>query len=425
MSRVREPKKPRDVDRSGKQRYAAASEKGENAWQREWGGFISGVKMTEQGTAVKLPQCMDYERQNNSNFSYLFDTPAQKKAERLAKKKQEEEIKKKQKQERLLKKMKEAHARGEKVEVDWDDPFNERSKHTQALVEAQKRGLRLEGMNRKQKREFLHLSVSKQQQEALEHQKEMKPQDLMDERKQWYQQGPYPLDLIAEKLVIKKALKHARQNGLKYNYLTVHPSWVASRATKRRDAKLEALGVRVTFDDDGTVVEQDKWAMFQRMQQRDKEQRLMRNVDGVVPPSANDVPEGAGNKDALHIIGDDGAMVVAAPSTGGVRPKRERGKELMKANLTTNYISSSLVHGPSIGLEDITENNHLRTRITPVVKPPTVDEVTSSRAAKAVIKLKRDRDGAKKEKRAKMEGAKVQKKQAASRIKGVAALAPA
>ena len=100
----------KDRDRSGKSRYNATVEKGDNAWRREWQGFISGVRMTDGGDVVKLPNCMDYEQQDNSAFSYLFQSQSQKKAQRSKQASQLEEHKR-QSNEKLLKKQQE-HWRG-------------------------------------------------------------------------------------------------------------------------------------------------------------------------------------------------------------------------------------------------------------------------------------------------------------------------
>jgi hypothetical protein len=62
----------------------------------------------------------------------------------------------------------------------------------------------------------------------------------MDPKLQWYQQGPYPLDEITEKLVNKKALKHAKVrpelNLTRYNWQLIHPSWLAVRQRRRFEA---------------------------------------------------------------------------------------------------------------------------------------------------------------------------------------------
>lgn len=326
-------------------RYAATVEKGDNAWKREWGGFISGVKMTDGGQAVKLPSCMDYEKQEASSFSYLFSSPAQKKQERMKKKAALDAEKNRKKKERELKKLKAAQERGEKVDVDWDDPFHELSAHKRAMLEAQRRGLLLEGMSRKEVREFLHLTISKEQQEAQAHQRELKPHELMDEALQWYQQGPYPLDVISEKLVIKKALKHAKQQGMKYNYLTVHPSWVASRARKRKEGHLDAWGTRVSFDESGEVVEKDKLRALQIASR--KSYMETHEISGAVTADRTEASSST-----------DGAPAAPVPQLSTTGKSAIVGteafrKQLLMANLTTNFMGSGLVQGPSIGLDDI------------------------------------------------------------------------
>jgi hypothetical protein len=345
---------------SGGGRYASTVEKGENQWQREWQGFISGVKMTEGGAQVKLPTCMDHEQSEGSTFSYLFGSSSMKKSSRESKVKKEKEEQKRKKQERELKRLKAAQERGEAVDVDWDDPFGERSKHQKTMLEAKKRGLQLEGMSRKQVREFLHLTVTKEQEAALAAQKELKPHELMDEKMQWYQQGPYPLDVISEKLVIKKAIKHAKQNGMRYNYLTVHPSWVASRARKRRevtkDHNLAAMGIKITFNDDGVV---EDLLRLKALQLASQKSFMERNATSPVP-SASPQPDDPSVVAATTDGSEDGpaaavSPVTAAPQGTFLAPPNMGGfrKTLQNANLSTNYITSSFIHGPSLGIEDV------------------------------------------------------------------------
>lgn len=347
-------------------RYSAAVEKGENQWQREWQGFISGVKMTEGGAQVKLPTCMDHEQSEGSTFSYLFGSASMKKSSRDSKAKKEKEEQKKKKQERELKRMKAAQERGEAVDVDWDDPFGERSKHQKTMLEAQKRGLQLDGMSRKQVREFLHLTVTKEQEAAMAAQKELKPHELMDEKRQWYQQGPYPLDVISEKLVIKKAIKHAKQNGMRYNYLTVHPSWVASRARKRReetkDLFLASMGIKITFNDDGVVEDLLRLKALQLASQKSfMERNSTSNVPSASPHAESSVgADGSTEVDGVTSTTTAAVTSPAAPQAGGafLAPPNKGGfrKTLQNANLSTNYITSSFIHGPSLGIDDFKPN---------------------------------------------------------------------
>lgn len=375
---------------AGGKRYSAAVEKGENAWQREWQGFISGVKMTDGGAQVKLPSCMDHEQSEGSTFSYLFNSSSAKKSSRDSKAKKEKEEQKRKQQDRELKRLKAAQERGEDVDVDWDDPFGERSKHQKTMLEAQKRGLKLDGMSRKQVREFLHLTISKEQEAAMAAQKELKPHELMDEKLQWYQQGPYPLDVISEKLVIKKAVKHAKQNGMRYNYLTVHPSWVASRARKRReetkDHSLAAMGIQITFNDDGIV---EDTLRLKALQLASQKSFLERNASaGVTIPTASsqhsqDVPLSPTSPDVDSV--STGATTTAAafvgpPNMGGFR------KTLQSANLSTTYITSSFIHGPSLGIEDMPE-----VPVRPVASAP-YRSTSSNNGYAAQRKAQRDRD---------------------------------
>lgn len=181
----------------------------------------------------------DDSNNGGATFSYLFSSPAERKAERDAKlrKQREEERKRRIERERV------------------HDPLAGLSKHQRALHEAQQRGLQLEGMSRKEKRGFLQLTVSKQQQEAQQRAKDFKLHELMDEKLAWYQQGPYPIDLIAERLVIRKAEKKGKRLGIRYNYLLPHPSWVARRAQRRREGLLVGLGRRFVFDEEGQAMD--------------------------------------------------------------------------------------------------------------------------------------------------------------------------
>ncbi|KAG5509573.1 hypothetical protein JKF63_06278 [Porcisia hertigi] len=246
----------------GRGRYAAVVEKGESAWKREWSSFISGVnlKRLRDGTSgVALKASADIERQievggiqgmgsgvevnddgipsgasaSPANFSYLFSSAAERRAERDARDRAEKERRQAQKRELMAKK----------------DPLSVLSKHQRAVHEAQQRGLQLDGMSRKERRDFLHLTVTEAQKKAEEQSREFKLHDLMDERLAWYQQGPHPIDLIAETLVRRKADKKAKQLGLKYNYLAPHPSWVAKRAQRRRECLLVGLGKRLVFSE--------------------------------------------------------------------------------------------------------------------------------------------------------------------------------
>ncbi|KPA76457.1 hypothetical protein ABB37_07777 [Leptomonas pyrrhocoris] len=263
---------------SGK-RYAATVEKGENAWRREWSSFMSGVnlKRLRDGTSgVSLKASADIERQletsptataaassphgrsargsgggagdvgvngdgiplnagaASASFSYLFSSPAERRAEREASERADKERRRAEKLERMAK----------------SDPLSVLSKHQRALHDATQRGLQLEGMNRKARRDFLHLTVSEAAQKAEEQSREFKLHDLMDEKLAWYQQGPHPVDLIAEKLVRRKAEKKAKQLGLKYNYLAPHASWLAKRAQRRREGLLVGLGKRLVFNEE-------------------------------------------------------------------------------------------------------------------------------------------------------------------------------
>ncbi|AYU77157.1 hypothetical protein, conserved [Leishmania donovani] len=261
-------------------RYAAVVEKGENAWKREWSSFMSGVnlKRLRDGTSgVALKASADIERQlvareaasssspaagahgsgngvevnddgiplgaiaSHASFSYLFSSPAERRAERDARERAESERRQAHKRELMAKK----------------DPLSVLSKHQRAMHDAEQRGLQLDGMTRKERRSFLQLTVTEAQRKAEEQSREFKLHDLMDEKLAWYQQGPHPIDLIAEKLVRRKAEKKAKQLRLKYNYLAPHPSWLAKRAQRRRESLLVGLGKRLIFSESVTGEDKD------------------------------------------------------------------------------------------------------------------------------------------------------------------------
>jgi hypothetical protein len=223
--------------RAGK-RYAAEVERGAGAavWRKEWSRFISNVDMSELGESVKLKRDADHaEASANSTFSYLFKTakPAD---------------------------MKQKYGRDARAAPAVPDGPSRMSK---LIKRAEGKGVELEGLNRKERRAAVRAEATDEQivrEEKLAKKAEAekaaqesalpprpKPHELMDKKLAWYQQGPSPLDIVSERLVLKKALKHARQNGWKYNYESPHPSWLASRARKRREANLTSEGTRIVF----------------------------------------------------------------------------------------------------------------------------------------------------------------------------------
>jgi hypothetical protein len=136
-----------------------------------------------------------------------------------------------------------------------DEDEEEKSKMEKALLAAQTKGVSLEGMNRKQKRQLLQLTRNAAAEKVEEQRKKITAKDLMDPKLQWYQQGPFPLDEITEKLVNKNALKHVKTMPElklhKYNYQLIHPSWLAARQRKRFES-MHALheGTRTVFKDE-------------------------------------------------------------------------------------------------------------------------------------------------------------------------------
>ncbi|EPY27372.1 hypothetical protein STCU_05784 [Strigomonas culicis] len=403
----------------GTRRYAATVEKGENAWKREWSSFISGVdlKQVRDGTrGIALKASRDLEQEAYAahkavdeddgdevaptTYSYLFSSPAQRKADREVKLKQqreaerrhrlEKEKEKKQKMKEKRQRQRAAAAAGGEVleEEEDDDDDDERSKHQKALVEAAKRGLQLEGMTRKEKRSFLHLTVTEEQQQAEQHAKEFKLHELMDERIAWYQQGPHPIDLIAEKLVRKKAEKRGKQMGLThYNYLLPHPSWMAKRMQRRREAVMVGMGRHFVYDDDGQAWEPLRGIpvdltkvnvllsqpLFKAEAGAEETTAASaspeaEHADEEEAPSADPAtePEEGPCKTTRSEKRVSGSTAKAAPprfdvldpqkmQTSYVRrvlQDPQAALALQQANLSTTFLSPGLVHKPNIGLTD-------------------------------------------------------------------------
>lgn len=304
-------------------RYSATVQKDESVWKREWSGFMSGVslKTVKDGTnKIVLQSSKDLlreaendesnENREGQNYSYLFNSPAEKKAARKMVKEKNE-------------KKKNATA----------------SRHQSAVVEAEKLGLQLAGMTRKEKRKFLQLSIPvKNSSEEEERKKdgEVKPYELMDPNLAWYQQGPFPIDVIAEKLVRKKAEKKGKQLGLRYNYLLPHPSWIAKRCIHRQESLLAPMGTRVTFNEDGREV--------------DPLSSLYPSLNPATvyfsSSSAPRMDDSALGK-AKNVL-DDLLLdpVKAASSTiRKVVRNKEAAALIHRANLSTNFLSASLIKG--------------------------------------------------------------------------------
>ncbi|CCW61856.1 unnamed protein product [Phytomonas sp. EM1] len=252
-----------------RKRYAAKVEKGENVWKTEWNSFISGLtlkRVRDGSIGIALRTADDLQQKTQESpasgsspssrprqdkgasswnesqednpdargftFSYLFNSPADRKIARETKQKQR------------------AQAKGDRSGA---ENSHHTSKHQQALLECKARGLNVEGMTRKEVRSFLNLTRTKEYEEAEQRAKEFKLHHLLDEKLAWYQQGPSPIDLISENLVTRKAEKKGKRLGLRYNYLLPHPSWVARRAQRRRESILVGLGRRFVFDEDTGV----------------------------------------------------------------------------------------------------------------------------------------------------------------------------
>lgn len=214
----------------GKKRYAATQERGESTYKKEWSHFISGVEVADLGAKISIDSERDHaEDAGRSTFSYLFGAKDKKKQE---------------KPEKRAKDVEEGPSRMQKL-----------------LDRATTKGVELDGLNRKQRRQLLEADktdsqlkkeakeakAAKEQEDGLPPRPKM--HELMDKKLAWYQQGPHPVDEISERLVLKKAQKHARQNGWKYNFEAPHPSWLAVRARRRKESNLWSTGQHTRFDD--------------------------------------------------------------------------------------------------------------------------------------------------------------------------------
>eukprot|EP00672_Neobodo_designis_P028796 CAMPEP_0174832460 /NCGR_PEP_ID=MMETSP1114-20130205/3688_1 /TAXON_ID=312471 /ORGANISM="Neobodo designis, Strain CCAP 1951/1" /LENGTH=247 /DNA_ID=CAMNT_0016066319 /DNA_START=29 /DNA_END=769 /DNA_ORIENTATION=+ len=223
----------RRVD-SGKKRYAATQERGESTYKKEWSHFISGVEVAELGARIEIDSEKDHaESAGKATFSYLFGGKEKAKPNK-------------------------AKERGNTERQDKQEVTEGPSRMEKLVSRAAKKGISLEGLNRKERRALLEAQktdsqLKKEERAAKEAEEGLpprpKPHELMDKKLAWYQQGPHPLDEISERLVLKKALKHARQNGWKYNFEAPHPSWLAARARRRREGNLWATGQHIAFAD--------------------------------------------------------------------------------------------------------------------------------------------------------------------------------
>lgn len=200
-------------------RYAGKTERGPSAWKREWNSFMTNVDMADEGAVVRVKG--DLGESDRATFSYLFKGGAAKAEKTSAAKKQ----------------AKRAAAE------------EEESRMRRLVERAAQRGVALEGMNRKARRAAVLADQTDAELKKLDAPPPRpKPHELMDPKLAWYQQGPSPLDVVSEKLVAKKAMKHARQNGWRYNFELPHPSWVAARARKRIEGNLLHMGWRTVLN---------------------------------------------------------------------------------------------------------------------------------------------------------------------------------
>jgi flagellar biosynthesis GTPase FlhF len=271
----------------GAKRYAGKEKRGASEYKKEWSRFMTqvGRKRTStglnpnntllpanQGNQQKsssaggelekttLKPALDLqETLQSSTFSYLFHSKT------AALKQKQEELKRKQELNNNLRAKR--RQRNEYEDDEEEDNNNEeaaaaraererKSKMEKAIQVAEEKGVNLEGLNRKQRRAALQLTRTEAVEQVEEQRKKITPKDLMDPKLQWYQQGPYPLDEITEKLVNKKAQKHIKTMPElkldKYNWQMIHPSWLAARQRKRFENILHPLheGKRTVFAND-------------------------------------------------------------------------------------------------------------------------------------------------------------------------------
>lgn len=298
--------------RDTKHRYAASAVRGESVWKKEWSSFMSGVNLQtlRDGTnRVGIQASKDLQKDAEQSeegggagftFSYLFNSPAEKKQAR---------------------KLKEQKQKNKKEEL-------KTSKHQQAMKEAAEKGLKLDGMSRKERRQFLRLTISPEEKALQEMSSaETKPHELMDEKLAWYQQGPFPIDVIAEKLVRRKAEKKGKQLGLRYNFLLPHPSWIAQRVRRRKESILVSIGKRIVFDDEGHAVDP---------------------LTGEVVEPATHKPlsttSSLSKQKVLQEVLID-PMAAAASTVRVVVRNKEAATTIKQANLSTNFLSHSLLKG--------------------------------------------------------------------------------
>lgn len=412
----------------GRKRYSAAVEKGENAWRREWGSFISNLtlKRVQDGYgSVTLRAGADLKRQAilerralryaaddstagtsqavedgsaaaqggtpadasshvggkteaaeeevrgamAATYSYLFNSPSERKAARAAR----------QHTRQRARPGRTGGAHPDSDDEDEDgmggpDAPTRLSKHQKALLEADRCGLVLHDMTRREKRDFLKLSVTRDQQAAQEWSKTLKLHELMDPKAAWYQQGPHPIDLIAEKLVRHKAVKRGKQLGLRYNYYLPHPSWLARRAQHRRESLLVGLGRRFVFDENGVMCDALRQTPVDPLHPR----LLLVEDNAPVtaatsasesasppapPPSTSEQAAAAATESAQTVCA---ATTRALPDSSLLRDPRamansyvravvrnaEVAQSFHRANLTTNYLSPALVAGPNMHPQD-------------------------------------------------------------------------
>ena len=272
-----------------RKRYSSSEKRGQSEYKKEWSRFMThidrkrltggastktsaakpstgGANVAATQETTQLKKGLDIKEDivdGGSTFSYLFHSKSKTASEQSQKK--QEAAKRKMLLER--KESGKRRQRDEENNNNEDDEFN--SKMERAAASAKEKGLALEGLNRKQRRAALQLTRTEAVEQVEEQRKKITPKDLMDQKLQWYQQGPYPLDEITEKLVNKKALKHVKTMPElkldKYNYQLIHPSWLARRQRKRyeeqhalHEGKREVFADSDDSEDDDTVEEKKK-----------------------------------------------------------------------------------------------------------------------------------------------------------------------
>ena len=227
VGKKRDARAGKDVAGPTRRRYEGCTERGASAYKKEWSHFMTGVRVTNEGTSFDVAKAKDHATEaESSTFGYLFTSPTERKKD-----KQRVQV-------------------AEKAKVQKKRQLDAGSRMVKLEKQAKDCGVQLEGMNRKERRAAVQQHDREAAERAADAARRVKPHEMMDPKLAWYQQGPAPLDEVSEKLVAKKAAKHAKQQGLRYNYLAPHPSWLAARRRTRKESDVLTWGTRTVFGDD-------------------------------------------------------------------------------------------------------------------------------------------------------------------------------